>query len=153
MPRYFTLAEAQQMLPEVDKALRDALFHKSEYQAAEADLKSTTQRVRSSGGARVDPSAFLATRARRDTSAAALKEIFERFEEMGVLVKDLEIGLIDFLTLYHGKEVCLCWKLGEKGIAFWHGLEEGFRGRKAIDEEFLENHGTGGDSADSGALN
>ncbi|MSV34959.1 MAG: DUF2203 family protein [Bryobacterales bacterium] len=152
MPRYFTLAEAQQLLPEVDKALRDALFHKSEYQAAEAALRSTTQRVRVSGGARVDPSAFLATRARRDTSAAALKDIFERIEEIGVLVKDLEIGLIDFMTLYKGREVCLCWKLGEEGIHFWHGLEEGFRGRKAIDEEFLENHGTGG-AADDGAPN
>lgn len=148
MPRYLTLAQAEQMLPEVDKALRDALFHKSEYQAAETELKSVTQRVRVSGGARVDPSAFLATKARRDTSAAALKDIFERIEEMGVLVKDLEIGLIDFLTLYHGKEVCLCWKLGEERIAFWHGMEEGFRGRKAIDEEFLENHGTGGGTGD-----
>ena len=144
MPRYFTLAEAEQMLPEVDKALRDALFHKSEYQSADEEIKRTTQRVRVSGGARVDPGAFLATRARRDTSAAALKEIFDRIEEIGVLVKDLEIGLIDFLTLYHGREVCLCWKLGEDRIRFWHGMEEGFRGRKAIDEEFLENHGAGG---------
>ncbi len=149
MPRYFTLAQAEQMLPEVDKALRDALFHKSEYQAAEADLKSVAQRVRVSGGARVDPSAFLATRARRDTSAAALKEIFGHIEEMGVLVKDLDIGLIDFLTLYRGQEVCLCWKLGEDRIAFWHGMEEGFRGRKAIDEEFLGNHGTGGENGNA----
>ena len=51
---------------------------------------------------------------------------------------------IDFLTLYHGREVCLCWKLGEDRIRFWHGMEEGFRGRKAIDEEFLENHAGGG---------
>jgi hypothetical protein len=144
MPRYFTLAEAEQMLPEVDKALRDALFHKSEYQAADEELKRTTQRVRMSGGSRVDQGAFLATRARRDTSAAALKEIFDRIEEIGVLVKDLEIGLIDFLTLYRGKEVCLCWKLGEERIAFWHGMEEGFRGRKEIDEEFRGNHGAGG---------
>jgi hypothetical protein len=61
-------------------------------------------------------------------------------EDMGVLVKDLDIGLIDFLTRYHGREVCLCWKLGEDRIAFWHGMEEGFRGRKAIDQEFVRNH-------------
>ena len=149
MSRYFTLAEAERMLPEVDKALRDALFHRSEYQSADAELKRTEQRIRVAGGARVDPSAFLATRARRDTSAAALKEIFERIEELGVLVKDLDIGLIDFLTLYHGREVCLCWKLGEDRIRFWHGTEEGFRGRKAIDDEFLENHGTGGQAGDT----
>ena len=145
MSRYFTLAEAERMLPEVDRALRDALFHKSEYQAAEGELNRHTQRVRMAGGSRVNPGPFLAMRARRDTSAAALKEIFERVQEMGVLIKDLDIGLIDFLTRYHGREVCLCWKLGEERITSWHGLEEGFRGRKAIDNEFLENHGSGSD--------
>jgi hypothetical protein len=145
MPRYFTLAEAERMLPEVDKALRDALYQKSEYQAAEEEINRHTQRIRMAGGSRVLPGPFLAMRARRDASAAALKEIFARVEEMGVLVKDLDIGLIDFLTRYHGREVCLCWKLGETGIAFWHGAEEGFRGRKAIDDEFLRNHrGDGG---------
>ena len=143
MPRYFTLSEAEQMLPEVDQALRDALFHKSEYRAAEDELNRNTQRIRMAGGSRVDPGPLLAMRARRDTSATALKEIFEHIEQMGVLVKDLDIGLMDFLTLYHGREVCLCWKLGEDRIRFWHGTEEGFPGRKPIDGEFLKNHGTG----------
>ena len=61
-------------------------------------------------------------------------------DELGAQVKDLDIGLIDFLTRYHGREVCLCWKLGEHGIRFWHSQEEGFKGRKPIDAEFLENH-------------
>jgi len=140
MSRHFTLAQAEQLLPEVEQALRDALFHKSEYQAAEEELNQSTQRIRMAGGSRVNPGPILAARARRDTSGAALKEIFERVEEWGVLIKDLDIGLIDFLTRYHGQEVCLCWKLGEDRIRFWHGMEEGFRGRKAIDEEFLQNH-------------
>ena len=131
MPRHFTLAEAEQMLPEVERALRDALFHKSEYQAAEEELNPSMQRIRMAGGSRVNPGPILATRARRDTSAGALREIFERIEQMGVLIKDLDIGLIDFLTLYHGREVCLCWKLGEDRIRFWHGMEEGFRGPQA----------------------
>ena len=128
MPRHFTLAEAEQMLPEVDQALRDALFHKAEYQAAEEELNQSTQRIRMAGGSRVNPGPILATRARRDASAGALREIFERIEEMGVLIKDLDIGLIDFLTRYHGREVCLCWKLGEERIRFWHGMDEGFAG-------------------------
>jgi hypothetical protein len=140
MPRYFTLAEAERMLPEVERLLRDALFQKTEYQAAEEEFNRTTQRIRMAGGSRVSPGPFLALRARRDTSAAALKDSFERLEEMGVLIKDLDIGLIDFLTRYHGREVCLCWKLGEDRIRFWHGMEEGFRGRKEIDQEFLDNH-------------
>ena len=128
------------MLPEVDRALRDALFHKAEYQAAEAELNATMQGIRMAGGSRVNPGPILATRARRDSSAGALREVFEKIEKIGVLVKDLDIGLIDFLTRYHGREVCLCWKLGEERIRFWHGADEGFAGRKVIDDEFLENH-------------
>src|SRR5262252_6623580 len=119
MPRYYTLAEAEAALPAVERALRDALFHKAEYQTAAEVLNPNTQRIRMAGGSRVDPGPFLATRARRDTSAAALKEVFDTIEKMGVLIKDLDIGLIDFLTLYHGREVCLCWKLGEERIGFW----------------------------------
>jgi hypothetical protein len=140
MPRHFTLTEAERMLPEVERALRDALFHKAEYQAAEETLTATMQGIRMAGGSRVNPGPILATRARRDASAGALREVFDTIEQIGVLIKDLDIGLIDFLTLYQGREVCLCWKLGEARIRFWHGMDEGFAGRKPIDEEFLENH-------------
>ena len=140
MPRHFTVTEAERMLPEVDRALRDALFHKAEYQAAEAELNATMQGIRMAGGSRVNPGPILATRARRDASTGALREVFEKIEQMGVLVKDLDIGLIDFLSHYQGREVCLCWKLGEERIRFWHGMDEGFAGRKPIDDEFLENH-------------
>jgi len=140
MPRYFTVTEAERMLPEVDRALRDALFHKAEYQAAEEALNATLQGIRMAGGSRVNPGPILATRARRDASAGALREVFEKIEQMGVLIKDLDICLIDFLTRYQGREVCLCWKLGEERIRFWHGTDEGFAGRKPVDDEFLENH-------------
>src|SRR5579864_8145193 len=92
------------------------------------------------GGSRVDPSKMLALRARREDSAAALKEALEQVEDTGAQVKDLNIGLIDFLSRFRDRDVCLCWKLGESGIHFWHGLEEGFKGRKPIDEEFLKGH-------------
>ena len=140
MPRHFTLTEAERMLPEVDRALRDALFHKAEYQSADAELNATMQGIRMAGGSRVNPGPILAKRARRDASTGALREVFEKLEQIGVLVKDLDVGLIDFLTLYQGREVCLCWKLGEDHIRFWHGIDEGFAGRKLIDDEFLENH-------------
>jgi hypothetical protein len=47
---------------------------------------------------------------------------------------------VDFPTLFRGVEVYLCWKLGESGIEFWHGVDEGFRGRKPIDQDFLDHH-------------
>ncbi len=148
MARYFTLAQAERLLPDVERSLRDALFHKAEAQKAHQELEQTSERIRTSGGARVDPGQHLAMRAQRDTSAAALKEALEQIESTGALVKDLDIGLIDFLARFKDRDVCLCWKLGETGIHFWHGAEEGLAGRKAIDQEFLERHS--GDAGLSG---
>jgi hypothetical protein len=145
MAQYFTRSEAERRLPEVERALREAIFHKAEYQKADGELDRSTERIRMAGGSRVNPGPLLALRARRDTSAAALKDALERIERAGALVKDLDVGLIDFLTLYDSREVCLCWKLGEARINFWHGLDEGFRGRKPIDDEFLAGH-RGGDT-------
>jgi hypothetical protein len=138
--RYFTLEEAERLLPEIERFLRDALFHKAEYQKAHEELERMTQRVRMSGGSRLNPNSVLALRGRRDTSVAALKNALDEIEQAGVLVKDLDIGLLDFMTHYRDRDVCLCWKLGEDGIRFWHGEHEGFRGRKPIDEEFRKNH-------------
>ena len=140
MSRYFTLAEAERMLPQVETILRDALFQKAEYQAAHQELESLMQRIRMSGGSRVNPGTMLALRARRDQAGVSLRGLFDKMQELGVPIKDLDTGLIDFLTLYQGREVCLCWKLGESSIEYWHSTEEGFRGRKPIDEEFIQNH-------------
>jgi hypothetical protein len=57
----------------------------------------------------------------------------ERLDELGVTVKDLDLGLLDFPSLRDGTEVLLCWHVGEDTVAFWHGLEEGYAGRKPID--------------------
>jgi|SRR5579872_6314308 len=140
MPRYFTLRECETLLPEVERALREAVAHRAEYQKADAELDTSVKHIRVSGGARVNRGAYLAARARRDTSAAGLKQALEEIEHTGAIVKDLEIGLIDFLSRYRGREVCLCWKLGEDRIRFWHGTDEGFKGRKPIDEDFLRGH-------------
>lgn len=145
MPRYFTVSQAERLLPEVERHLRDALFHKAEAVKAHQELEQVSERIRMMGGMRVNPGQHLAVRARLDTSAAALKDAIEQVEQIGAQIKDLEIGLIDFLARFQDHDVCLCWKLGESGIGFWHGLEEGFRGRKPIDREFLEGH-SGGDS-------
>ena len=140
MSRYFTIAEAERLLPTVDRALRDAIFQHSEYQSADGQLNQAVEKIRMAGGSRVNPGPLLAHRARRDMNAKALKDTLDRIEGMGVLIKDLDTGLIDFLTLYHGREVCLCWRLGEDRITTWHGIDEGFRGRKPIDSEFVANH-------------
>jgi hypothetical protein len=138
MARYFTLEEAEQKLPEVEQALREALLHKAEYQKASDQLEKDLDRIRTAGGSRVNPGPLLALRSTRDTSAVALKAALERIEEAGAMVKDLDIGLIDFLRKYRGQDVCLCWKLGEarsnSGTA-WRRFSRAQADRRRIPQE------------------
>jgi hypothetical protein len=141
MPKRFTLAEAQSLIPEVDRLLRQALENKSAYEDAERAIQELSERVMMLGGVVVDRRRALENKSRRDTAAAQLRAAIESVQETGCLIKDLDIGLIDFPCLFRGVEVYLCWKLGEAGIEFWHGVDEGFRGHKPIDKEFLDHHG------------
>ncbi len=75
-------------------------------------------------------------RSRLSDARSRLGRLVEEVESTGCLIKDLGQGLIDFPAIRNGEEVFLCWKLGEPGIAYWHGLEEGFRGRRPIGKEF-----------------
>ena len=140
MARFFTLEQAQNLLPQLGPAIREAIALKAEYQQAESDCQQFQRRIMLQGGVLVDRSKLLDGKQRRESSARQLKQAIEGIHEHGCLVKDLDTGLIDFPTRFYGQEVYLCWKLGECGIRFWHGVEEGFRGRKPIDQEFLEHH-------------
>lgn len=140
MPRFFTLQQAEKLLPQVETAIRDAISLKSEYQQAEAEWETFSRRVTMLGGVLVDHSKLRKQKDRRESLALRLQTALEEIHEYGCVVKDLDIGLIDFPTQFHGEEVYLCWKLGESGIQFWHGVQEGFRGRKPIDQEFLAHH-------------
>ncbi len=57
----------------------------------------------------------------------------EKLEELGVVLKDLDLGLLDFPSVREGDEVLLCWQVGEDSVTSWHGLDEGYAGRKLID--------------------
>lgn len=140
MPRSFTLTQAERLIPRVGEALREAIRLKSEYAQAERSIRASAEHVMLMGGVVVDREEALAARNRRDDAGARLREAFEQIQEIGCLVKDLDIGLIDFPTRYRGREVYLCWKLGETGIAFWHDVEDGFAGRKPIDQDFRDHH-------------
>jgi hypothetical protein len=145
MARYFTLDEARQQLPVADRAIREAIHARAMYQEAEQKLDALTQRIFISGGMTVDRAAFEALKNAKQSGAERLHAAMEELEGVGCLIKDLHIGLIDFPTLYQGEEVYLCWQLGEDDIRFWHGVQEGFAGRKAIDAHFLAHHSAGQD--------
>jgi hypothetical protein len=82
------------------------------------------------GGGREDLAGARAALARAEHELAAA---LTALEELGVVVKDVDAGLVDFLSLRDGEQVCLCWQVGEPELAWWHGLEEGFQGRKPLD--------------------
>ncbi|HEX4750935.1 MAG TPA: DUF2203 domain-containing protein [Bryobacteraceae bacterium] len=140
MPRYFNLLEAESFLPRVERALREVKEHKLSYDKCDQELGAIAQRVTLTGGMVPPRERIAELRAHKDASARGVKRAVEQLQEIGCLLKDLGIGLVDFPTLYRGEEVYLCWKSGEPGITFWHRIEDGFAGRKPIDSEFLSNH-------------
>jgi hypothetical protein len=140
MSRHFTLDEAHSLLPEVGRLIRDAVGSKARYSAAETWLHELAQRIMMSGGIHVDTATVESWKNQREASGNTLRSALENIEEIGVLVKDLETGLVDFPTLYRGEEVYLCWRMDEDSIRHWHGVHEGFAGRKDIDKDFLANH-------------
>ena len=140
MSRRFTLHAAERLLPGIENELRGAIASKAAFEEAQNELQAIAQRVMILGGVLVDRDKINQHKLRRDQQGQNLKTAVENIQEMGCIIKDLDIGLVDFPTLFRGEEVYLCWKLGEPAIEFWHGIHEGFAGRKPIDEEFRETH-------------
>jgi hypothetical protein len=143
MPKRFTLSEAERLLSRVEPLLRSAIDLKSDLDQAQGELGEYRERVALMGGVTLDRERVMAVRARSDTAATHLRAAIEQVEGMGCVIKDLDTGLVDFPTLLRGDEVYLCWRLGEPGIGFWHGVDEGFGGRKPVDRDFLDNHSAG----------
>lgn len=140
-PRFFTLGDAERILPRVEAELREVVRLSQDGERALAEHRQWLQNVAMSGGGLVDHSRALEGKARRQAINESLRETIARLEEFGCLIKDLKLGLVDFPTLFRGEEVYLCWKLGEDSIRFWHGVSEGFGGRKRIDADFIRHHG------------
>lgn len=140
MSKRFTLWEAERLLPQIREWVREAVALKSQYDEARHAMDSLSERIMLMGGIIVDRKHAVQTKARRESVGEQLQAILESLDESGCLVKDLDTGLVDFPTLFRGQEVYLCWKLGEPGISFWHGVQEGFAGRKPVDQDFLDHH-------------
>ena len=136
MSKTFTLSEAQTLLPVVEALLRKTQTAATQAGELEREMQQLSQRIFLSGGMHVDVSAAARRRAERDKAVQEAKDTLAEIDEIGVQVKDLEQGLLDFPSMMDGKPVLLCWKLGEPTIAHWHTEEEGFAGRKPLDPRF-----------------
>ena len=140
MTRFFTLEQASRLLPEVDRLLRHAVKARAHYGHAEAALSTWQVRIATMGGMAVDRDSVRGLQETRSAAAQRLQELLQSLTELGVQVKDLDTGLVDFPTRYCGEDVLLCWRLGEAAIGYWHGPEDGFGGRQRIDAAFLSQH-------------
>jgi hypothetical protein len=138
--RYFTLPDAEALLPEIEKLLNKLIEFKQEIERVEGAMGRIQQKITVTGGMIPPRAEIRSLHGRKQQAMEGLKSVVDAILETGCLLKDIDSGLVDFPTLYLGKEVYLCWKLGEQGIRFWHHVEDGFRGRQPIDSEFLQNH-------------
>ncbi len=139
MDRTFTLDEAQALLPVLESLLKRAIDGKKRLQEFEEEFQGIAHRIFLNGGMLVDVAAVQAGKQQRDREVQLVKDAVAEIDSIGVQVKDLDMGLLDFPCEVEGEIVLLCWKLGEEKIEFWHGVEEGYRGRKPIDERIRKN--------------
>lgn len=132
--RTFTLDEAQSLLPVLESLLRTAIHSKKVLEEIETELQALSHRIFLSGGTHVDVIPIARRKAERVKAEQHAKDALAEIDSIGVQVKDLDIGLLDFPCLVDGRIILLCWKLGEKSITHWHDTQEGFAGRKPVDE-------------------
>jgi hypothetical protein len=129
--RYFTADEANELLAQVRPLVEQMVAHRRSLALATVRHARIAATIATNGGG-VRPHEVDRLQATIDAEAAEVVRCVETLQALGVLVKDLDEGLIDFPALRGGEEVLLCWRLGEEEVAFWHTVEDGFAGRKPL---------------------
>jgi hypothetical protein len=132
----FTLDEAQALLPVLESLLKRAIEGKQAAESAEADLSELARRIYMSGGMKVDTAKAAKMRAEMEGHLQTVRESIAEIDAIGVQVKDLETGLLDFPCRLDEEVVLLCWRIGEPAIEHWHTADAGFKGRQPVDERF-----------------
>jgi hypothetical protein len=134
--KIFTLDEAQSMLPLLQSLLNRAIESKLAAEEIEAELSALARRIHLSGGMQINVGEVVARRSEIEKQIQRARETVGEIDEIGVQVKDLNTGLLDFPCRIDDEIVLLCWKNGEPAIEHWHTLEAGFKGRQPIDDRF-----------------
>ena len=132
--RTFTLEEARTLLSVLESLLRTAIEGKKLIEEVDAEFAALVYRIHLNGGTLLNIPNLARRKAERERTFQRVQDAVAEIHATGVQVKDLDIGLLDFPCEVEGEIILLCWKFGEKEITHWHGTEEGFAGRKPIDE-------------------
>ena len=139
----FTLDEAQSLLPLVDSLLTRAIESKQAAEEVESELSVLSRRIHLAGGMTVDIAKVAAQRASLEQHLERARETIAEIDAIGVQIKDLDAGLLDFPCRVEDEIVLLCWKAGEPAIEHWHTVESGFKGRQPIDDRFRRRTNSG----------
>lgn len=120
------------MLPQVISLLEQLQASRTQLANLETDLTRLHWRGRRNGKEPPDDT-FTSLQERRDSALQIVNQQVNALRDLGCVIKDLDTGLIDFLSVHEGRPVYLCWRLGESTISFWHDLNVGFAGRQALE--------------------
>ncbi len=132
--RFFTPDEADRLIPRLDALLRPLVEKRRALREQERVIQEF-RAVAGTGGGGIPTGRFGAARAEAEQLGTEIAEGVQRIQSWGCVVKDLDQGLVDFLHRRGDTTVYLCWRLGEPSIRYWHGLHEGFAGRKPLEDD------------------
>ena len=128
--RIFTLAEASSMLAQLEGHFEEIKKERAAIVKSRDEIKKASSKADLGGGSTYGP--------RYIQALEQISQHIDQIHEDGVVVKDLESGLCDFPYMMDGRLVCLCWKLGEPDIRWWHETDAGFAGRQPLHDEIDE---------------
>lgn len=131
--KLFSLREAERLRAQLEPVLIGAIEARRKLEELDDKLGRLAERIQRSGGLMVRYEDAAKLRIERNSVEANIREALEKIHSTGCIVKDLDVGLLDFPARIEGEDVYLCWKLGEDRIRFYHRQDEGFAGRKPID--------------------
>ena len=131
MQQNFTPDEANAALPELRLLVEEMVAAKRALDEAQERAEEVTARISGNGGG-LPPAQLADVQELVSRRATVLARALERVQALGVIVKDLDSGLVDFPSVRDGEDVLLCWQLGEDEVAFWHRYEDGYAGRRPI---------------------
>ena len=124
MPRYFTLDEASATLAVIRPLLAEILEIRQAILEKQPEVWPVLAKAAGNGGSQAANQVEL--------EFHRLNQLVHRVQATGAVLKDLDLGLIDFPAQRNGREVYLCWKFGEDQIRYWHDLDSGFAGRQPL---------------------
>jgi hypothetical protein len=131
-PRTYHVEEANRLLPQVTHLTGRVVEVSRQLPELQDELRIAEYRMRRAGAADPERDAYRRAAALLRSAEEDLVRAVGALEEMGVALKDAQIGLVDFLSYREGELVELCWRLGEESVSHWHRIGEGYAGRKPV---------------------